>query len=467
MCTQFIGRKQELESLEKAYQKKGFQMCILYGRRRVGKTSLISAFIKEKKHISFTAIQGSLSRNIELLSDCVTEYLYPDAAGLKLPDFSSILTTITKATGNDRLIIAIDEFPYLAESEPSLLSLLQREIDLHWQRSNIFLILSGSSISFMLDQVLSYKSPLYGRRTMQIDLKPFNYLEVAEFVPGYSPEEKAICYGVTGGIAKYIAAFDSDKTLDENITDLYFSPSGLLYEEPRNLLMQEFKNAPIYSDVIAAIANGANKPTEIKDKTGMEAASIHNILRHLLETRIIEKCYCITEENNKKKVQYTLADGMFLFWHRFIPHAIPQIEIDNGDTYYKNIVKPKLHEYMGSIFERMCQFYILKNFHSEQSHMINAVGKWFGTDPKRKIQTDIDIVGLDTSTNKAVIGECKFRNSVIDKSVMDELLLRKELINNKYQIISYYLFSLSGFSDWIQENAAKMNIIPVSLDAMY
>ena len=295
MCDKFIGRKNELKSLETAYSKNSFQMCIVYGRRRIGKTTLINEFIRGKEHIAFTAIKGSAERNIELFGEVVVDYFMPGINGVRFTDIKDILNFITNNIGDKKLVLVIDELPYLAEADKEFLSLLQVEIDKNWLNKNIFLILSGSSISFMEQEVLSSKSPIYGRRTMQIDLKPFNYLETALFVPDYSCEEKAICYGITGGVAKYISMFDSDKSLDDNIADLYFNPSGFMYEEPRNLLVQEFRNATVYDDVVSAIANGANKVVEIKDKTNLESASVHNILQHLLETRIIEKTYAITE----------------------------------------------------------------------------------------------------------------------------------------------------------------------------
>lgn len=396
MCDKFIGRKNELKSLETAYSKNSFQMCIVYGRRRIGKTTLINKFIREKEHIAFTAIKGSAERNIELFGEVVVDYFMPGINGVRFTDIKDILNFITNNIGDKKLVLVIDELPYLAEADKEFLSLLQVEIDKNWLNKNIFLILSGSSISFMEQEVLSSKSSIYGRRTMQIDLKPFNYLETALFVPDYSCEEKAICYGITGGVAKYISMFDSDKSLDDNIADLYFNPSGFMYEEPRNLLVQEFRNAPVYDDVVSAI------------------------------------------------------------------------EIDNGKQYYLSQVKPKLHEYMGEIFEKMCRQYLLMNaFSNKFSCTVLQAGKWFGTNPAKKEQTDIDVVGLDTTENKAILGECKFRNTPMDKKQLEELMDRDGLIDKRYKVAEYHLYSLSGFTDWVKDNAVALNVRLIPIEDMY
>lgn len=468
MAKSFLGRQNELDKLNKAYNKSGFQMCILYGRRRVGKTTLINEFIKNKNSIFFTAIQNNIEKNISLFAKEVLNYFLPELKGAHFTKIEDILNIITQNVKEEKLILVIDELPYLVESDKSFLSLLQAVIDNKWLNKNIFLILCGSSVSFMEQEVLSSKSPIFGRRTLQIDLKAFNYLEVAQFVPNYTPEEKAICFGVTGGIAKYIAMFDSNKSLDQNIIDLFFSTTAYLYEEPHNLLIQEFRNVSIYADVIDAIASGVNKAVELKDKTKLESASLHNVLNNLIQTRIVVKMHCITDEKNNKKNQYRLTDGMFLFWYKFINNAISLIESDKGEEYYYSFVKPKLHEYMGLVFEDICKQYLLqKSFDKNMHCTVTEVGKWMGTNPAKKEQTDIDIVALDKINNKAILCECKFTNCPIDKNVYESLCEKNNLIDKKYSTVAYFLFSLSGFSDWIKQNANKQQIYAISVDDLY
>ncbi len=465
---QFIGRKQELQALETAYQQQGFQMTIVYGRRRLGKSTLLQQFVRDKKCVFYTAIRSSIERNLTLLGQRILQSLSPSLAGMSFDTLDQMLLFLTKESQKERLILVIDEFPYLAEQDPSILSVLQKYIDTQWLHGELYLILCGSSVSFMEDEVLSEKSPLFGRRTSQIRLEPFSYLEAAEFVPRYTAEEKAICYGVTGGVAKYLSLLDDAKPLDNNIIDLFFSKAGYLFEEPSNLLTQEFRNISTYSAVIEAVASGKTKQSEIADATHLDVTTVSHALHNLLVTNIIKKELAITEESNKKKTRYTLADTMFKFWYRFIPGAIDIISMGKGKIYYDTVVRPNLSDYMGPIFETMCRYYtLLQGIEGRFNCLITKVGRWWGTNPQKKEETDIDVVGLDPIGKNAVLGECKFKNEILNKKVFEALKERDGLIDHQYHTTQYLLFSKSGFSPWILEHASQEKILPISLETMY
>lgn len=464
----FIGREAELKALNREFDSDGFRMTVIYGRRRVGKSTLIKEFIRGRRAVYFQAVKTGSTKNIKLFSQAVIEALSPATPEITFPDMESILSYLGRKSEEERLIVVIDELPYLSETDAGFLSLLQSYIDNSFLSGKMMLILCGSSISFMEDEVLSEKSPVYGRRTSQLSITPFDYLKSAEFVPSFTDEEKAICYGITGGVAKYLSLLDDSLTLDENIINLYFSKSGYLYEEPDNLLVQEFRNVRTYGDVISAIAEGRTKIAEIADLTKLDQTAISHALSSLTRVRIVEKLKAITDEGNKKKTIYRLRDGMFRFWYRFIPAGISFIEMDRGELYYERFVKPVLHEYMGDIFEEMCRYHTLRmSIDGELSCNVSQVGKWWGTDPKDQKQTDIDIVGIDKQARKAVLGECKFRNTPIDKAVFDDLVKRTGLIDKRYETVQYLLFSLSGFTDWISDETDCEKVSLISLNDMY
>lgn len=472
----FIGRERELQSLETVYAKEGFGMTVIYGRRRVGKSTLITEFIKEKKAIFYTATKVGADRNLELFAKQVLDVVDPDYSGVAFSSLENVLDILTKRTSvsDEKVILVIDELPYWAEKDEALLSILQKYIDTQWLDNNLMLILCGSALSFMEKKVLSEKSPVFGRRDSQIKLEAFNYRDSALFVPNYSPEDKAVCYGVTGGVAKYLAMIDSTKSLDDNIKRLFFNTDGYLFDETKNLLTQEFADVTLVNNIIEQVASGENTLNIIASKVKEKDATVLYSLDKLINVGLVEKKKCITEEKNKKKTQYVLKDHMFKFWYEFIPKAISVIEMGQGELYYEKVVKPQLHAFMGSVFEEMCRYYTLEHgIQGAFGSFITEVGTWWGVEQLQddtgkwyQQATDIDVVGLSTVDNTAVIGECKFKNEKIDRGVYETLLGRARLIAGKYNVTKYLLFSLSGFTDWF-DTQDKTNIVLITVEDMY
>ncbi len=472
----FIGRERELKSLETVYEKDGFGMTIIYGRRRIGKSTLITEFIRGKKAIFYTATKVGAERNLELFSKQVLDALDPDYSNASFSSIETILDILTKkiSESEEKVILVIDELPYWAEKDEALLSVLQKYIDTQWLDKKLMLILCGSALSFMEKKVLSEKSPVFGRRDSQIKLEAFDYRDSALFVPNYSSEEKAICYGVTGGVAKYLALFDSSKSLDDNIKRLFFNTDGYLFDEAKNLLTQEFSDVTLVNNIIEQVASGENVLNVIASKVHEKDTTVLYSLERLINVGLVEKKRCITEEKNKKKTQYVLKDHMFKFWYMFIPKAVSVIEMGQGELYYEKVVKPELHSFMGSIFEEMCRYYTLEQgIQGTFGSFFTETGNWWGVEQLQDANgkwyqqaTDIDVVGISAIENTAVIGECKFKNEKIDKNIYDTLIGRSRLISGKYHITKLILFSLIGFTEWF-ETADKTNLVLVTLDDMY
>ncbi len=470
----FIGRENELRSLQELYDKDGLSMMIIYGRKHIGKTTLIAKFIEDKKAIFYTATKDGSEKNIELFSKQVLSTLMPSINNIKFESLEAIFDFINQSVGNEKIVLVIDELPYWAEKDEALLSVLQKYIDTIWNNKNIKIVLCGSSLSFMENKVLCEKSPLFGRRDSQIKLEAFDYLDSAKFVGNYSYEDKAICYGITGGVAKYLSMIDANKSIDENIINLFFKTNGYLYDEVKNLLIQEFTDITLVNNIIEQIASGENTVNAIANKVKERESTILYSLEKLISVGLVEKIKCITEENNKKKTQYVLKDNMFKFYYEFIPKAISVIEMGQGEIYYKKVVKPLIHLFMGPVFENMCRYYTLKHgIQNEFGSFITNVGSWWGSElivneyNEKKVQSaDIDVVGISPLDKSFIVGECKFKNEKVDKNVYLTLVRRAKLIKTNYKLTKYILFSLSGFTNYFTEKNDN-DLILISLDMMY
>ena len=464
----FIGREKELQELNRLYESSCFEMPIIYGRRRVGKSTLIRKFTEKKKAILFTAVESTAERNLELFSKMIYKTLLPNMNTLPpFQSFEAAFAFLYDYGKEDRLIVVIDEYPYLAAADKSISSVLQSCIDNLWKNSRLYLILCGSSMSFMENQVLGYQSPLYGRRTAQLKILPFDYKTAAQFVPDYSLEDKALVYGVTGGIPKYLELFSPELSVEENIIRLFFQDSGYLYEEPGNLLKQELRDVSTYNAIIEALASGATKMNELVTKTHTDTATVSYCLKSLISIGIVSKEYAITEESNKKKTCYSLCDNMFRFWYRFVPNGTELILMQEGKTYFEEAVLPQISDYMGKIFEQMCRNYLMhQSVAGKLPFKILKIGRWWGNNPKQKREEEIDIVGIHPLSKSALLGECKYKNAGIHLETAKTLLERGALLP-AYPTKQYVLCSKNSFSNDVVEFAKEHDIILITLEDLY
>lgn len=461
----FIGRESELAKLDKMYQSNVFECAIIYGRRRVGKTTLINEFCKDKKVIFYAGIESNALINLEGFSRAIFSYTMPEATIYpSFRSFEEALQHIATLSKNERLLLVIDEYPYVAEADKTISSLLQKYIDHFFKDTKLFIILCGSSMSFMEYQVLGYKSPLYGRRTAQFKILPFTYYETGKFHPEFSNEENALVFGMTGGTPLYIDKFRKNISMGQNIKENFLDKNAFLFEEPSNLLKQELREPHTYNAIITSIAKGAAKLNEIATKTGLETGVCSKYISVLLNLGILRKISPVNENSTKKSL-YQIEDKLFNFWYRFIPANMANITSGRIDSAYKNGVEPYLSEYMGRIFEDMCKDYLF--FRCENLPVdIGEIGQWWGSDPVQKKQVQIDIVIVSPDRKSAVFGECKFKNEPMDAEVFDELLYESKLpggISERY----YYLFSKSGFTEKLKSKAKEIPVTLVTLDDLY
>ena len=445
----FYGRNKELGKLNEMYGSGKFEFAVIYGRRRVGKTTLIREFIKDKKALFFAASESTAADNLSSLSKCIGG---KNNAPI-FQDYESMLTAVFEAGQNERLVFVIDEYPYLAEAYRGISSLLQIKIDHNKDNSKLMIILCGSSMSFMENQVLGYKSPLFGRRTAQFKILPFNFYDSLPFFTEFKPIDKAVLYGMTGGIPEYLSKINSKKGIRENIIDLFLTTNGHFFEEPSNLIKQELREPATYNVIIEAIASGASRLSEIAAKSGLESNKCGKYLGALITLGLVSKEYPFDEKSVKRSI-YKLEDFMFRFWYRFVFPNMSSIVAGAGMNVYDNEIEKQLNAYMGLIFEEICKEYLWKKLIEGNAVMdFTNLGRWWGNDPRTKSQVEIDIMGTDRK-DSALFAECKWMNEKTDLPVLETLINRSELFNYKNK--HFYLFSKTGFTKGCVARAAEL-----------
>lgn len=448
-----IGRKRELAELERLYAERRFQLFILYGRRRVGKTTLLQEFCAGKEAIFFSAELSTEKLNL----DKVSEQIYRHDGASDRPAFTAwrqVFHYLAERYREKRLVFVIDEFPYLAEGHTALLSELQHTIDHELQHTQLFLILCGSYVGFMEKEVLGSKSPLFGRRTAQLQLKPFDYRESLLFLDGFTPEEQLELYGALGGTAMYLRYVRPEKSVQENLCDLFLRPASYLYEEPIFLLKEEVRQPSMYNAVIEAIAGGASRASEIATKTGEAQPKCLKYIQTLIHLGILYKEVPFGEKETSRRTLYGISDFLFRFWYRYVVTNRMLIESGAQEILWKRRIAPDYPRYMGAVFERVCQQFLLhENAVGRLPLLMTAIGRWWGTDPATHQQEEIDLVASDDQ--KYLFGECKWRNEPTDLDTLRRLEYRANLFRKQRDASYYALFSKSGFTDRVRAEAAQ------------
>ena len=448
----FIGRAREIASLNKLYTSDRFEFAVIYGRRRVGKTALIDQFIRDKKAIYFMGVESNAKQNLENFSRNIMEFGTDIQAETVFVSFQAALEYVFKMAEKERLVLAIDEYPYVARSSKSLASTLQLLIDKYKSTSKLMLILCGSSMSYMEDQVLAYKAPLYGRRTAQMKILPFDFADTCRYFKNFSAEDKALIYGIVGGTPQYLLQMDDILSVEDNIKNTFLNPISSLFEEPENLLKQEVREPALYNAIITAIATGASRMAEISVKVGEDTSVCASYLKNLMALGLIQKETPYGEKTSRKSI-YAIDDNMFRFWYRFVPENSSIIGRGASDLAYKRI-EPYLSDYMGKVFEEICKQYLWRLLLSDESPVkFGELGRWWGTDSSIRSQAEIDIMG-EQDKDTALFGECKWTNEKVDVGVLETLVRRSRIFH--YRETQLYLFAKKGFTKGCMDAADKM-----------
>ena len=448
----FVDRVDELNILEKEYTRKGSSFVVIYGRRRLGKTTLISKFCEDKKNISFLATEESEQENLnsfkEEICNVIDNYLLRES---NITSWEPLFNFIADNT-NEKLIVVLDEFQFLGKANEAFPSILMKIWDKKLKNTNIMLILCGSLIRMMNSQVLSYNSPLYGRRTAQIRMKQIDFKYYSEFFDTISYDEQILRYAITGGVPKYIELFEGNGTIRELIRDNIMNTGSFLYEEPEFLLRNEINEVGRYYTILKIIANGKHKLSEICAASEISQAGIGGYIKNLTELDIITREVPVTEANPEKSRmgQYLIKDNFLHFWFRFVYPYRSMIERGQTNWVLDKIEIPFIDNYVSYVYEDICREKLFDELSTSLN--ITRIGRWW--DNKT---AEIDIVGLSDDSNKIIFGECKYSKKKKGMGILNELIEKAKNVKwkNDNREEYYVICSKSGFDDKLTEYAKE------------
>ncbi|MDS0300219.1 ATP-binding protein [Halogeometricum sp. S1BR25-6] len=438
--TKFVNRETELDQLTDCYESDTADFVVIYGRRRLGKSELVRQSIAHRDDaVYYQAVESTAPNQLEHFVDTASAQ-FPSLRNVRR-DWEVFLETL----GEEDAVVVIDEFPFLIEEDGSLPSRIQRVWDLKLQETGMTLVLVGSSISVMEDNVLSGSAPLYGRRTATIDLGPLTVTDAHQFFPDYDPATAISAWSIYGGTPYYLQTIDSDQQLGPNVQQTILSERGLLYSEPEFLLRTELRQPNTYFSILRALAHGRRTPNEIAGMAGVESGSLSTYLQKLRRLRLVERHIPVTESPTaSKRGRYRIAAPLFRFWFRFVYGNQDQLRILGGDA-YDELVEPELADYVSPLFERLCQRAL--------PHLIDRqfrnVGQWWFK------EQEMDVLGL--TDDGLVAGECKFTSHPVSEGVLADL--ERTTTDVRWSAAPadgetlYVLFSRSGYTDDLERVA--------------
>ncbi|MCH4890632.1 ATP-binding protein [Acidaminobacter sp. JC074] len=443
----FVGRSRELDFFEDKFHRKEGQLIVLYGRRRIGKTELLRVFSKDKFHLFYSSTETADSNQLGKFSNRLIK-LYKESEYLNtFSTWEEAIKYFSNIPASTKKVLVIDEFPYMVKANQEIPSILQNLWDEDLRHKNLMIVLCGSSMSFIENEILAEKNPLYGRAAGIYKLDALPFKEVVKLLNNFSLEEQIIIYGITGGVPHYIRQFDNNITLEENIKKNILTKGNVLYNEVEFLMRQELRETSIYNTLISVIALGNTKLNEIYQKTGIDKAKIGVYLKNLIELGIIEREFPITEKTKAKaNVQrglYRITDNYFRFWFKFIFPNYSDLEEGNLEEVYDNLIESLNTEYTSFVFEEICIEYLkTKQVKETLPIKLKKIGRYWDK------TIEIDVLAFNDK-DQCIIGECKWRNKKVGENVFYKLEEKSEKLN--MQVVGFVLFSKAGFTQSLKK----------------
>lgn len=446
---EFRGRDRELEVLDDLWSRQTAALAILYGRRRVGKTRLLTHWAKARDYervLYWVAEPTSTQDQLRALSQELYRFAFPSTpppADFTYASWGQVWEQVAHLSETKRLALFLDEFTYLIASDPAIAGSLQNHWDHLLKERNLLLVLSGSHLGMMQRQVLSYQAPLYGRATAQIDMQPLPFGITKSYFPKYAAHERVAIYAMFGGVPAYWERLDQSASISTNIRQQLLTPSNLMQDEPRLLLHDFIADTPNYISILRAIAADCRRQKEISGRTGLAQGHVSKYLHSLQEAGFVERRVPVTEQEQSRKGRYHITDPYIRFYYRFLANRQSQLAKGIQDQALKEI-KNHLVDFIGRhTWEELCRDWLLHaGAHDQSPWLPDRIGSAWTKNAQ------VDVVGINRMEKTLILGECKWSPRRSGIGVIRDLMAKtKEIVPDQGSWrVHYYGFARGGWS---------------------
>ena len=439
----FYGREQQQKKINGILQKNTLQAALIFGRRRVGKSELIKQCLKKTEipQLVYECKQTTELNNVESLSTLISEEFHLPRLGFG--SMEALLDYLFRRAEKEKMVLVLDEYPYLRETSAGIDSILQSLIDRYREVSSLKLILCGSYVEIM-KSLLARENPLYGRVDLTIDLKPMDYYESAMFYPDFSAEDKVRLYSVFGGIPYYNRLIDASLSVKENIQELISAPGARLENEVSMYLKSEISKIANANEVFEALSKGFSKYSDILSQSHVSSGpTLIDILDKLIRMEVVEKQAPINDADNRRRSGYFIIDNLSLFYYRYIFRFLSQRSVLDEDVFYDRYIREDFEtQYVPRAFESICRQYLIRQNRAGRIRpAFDKIGKYYYDDPRTRTNGEFDTVTEDPQG--FIFYESKFRKESLSPAMIGEEI--RQVRATGLKCYRYGFFSRSGF----------------------
>jgi AAA+ ATPase superfamily predicted ATPase len=461
----FVGRERELAALQAEFDRDTPSLVIMYGRRRVGKSTLLQKAMEGRRHVYFQATRVTDADSQALLKAAIAQALGPSAILDAVAGWEGIFAYLrAAAVDGGGLIVALDEFPYLCDDNRALPSIVQKIWDEVGRAGTpLTLVLCGSHVAFMED-LLAERNPLHGRQSRHLEVGPLSFREAAEMLPGWTPDAALRAFGVFGGMPYYLALVDPDDDLADNIRRLVLDDGAPLREEPMHLLQAELNSPARYASILRAVADGMTERGEIVNRVmhkGEQSSGITPYIDRLERMRLLRRMHSldVAAPEKSRNTRYFLDDPFLAFHFRFVLPNASALQAGHGDAVYRLRIEPYLDENMGERFEEICRAWATLYAQERLGVPARVVGKIWAAD------YDVDVAG-ELLDGRRFAGECKWWKKPAGLNVHADLA--RDVARSRYFADGepiLLLFARNGFTPEMQalESERLLLMTPAAL----